>query len=481
MSEILDAISENGKIISKRCRLQYLQQKNLLEKFEIATAFMEDYPLSYKFLALKLGLTKKPICIICGKNVGIDGDRKERKFRKYCGKDCYKKDPNLRNIRKKQWLKIDKIKANEKRKNTLKEKYGFEYNTQRPDIKEKVCISKLPSDILEKLNDYSFMKKLYLDEDLSGIEIGKILNIDYSTVLKYCTKHGFPIKRNYNISSQEKLLKKLLEEKNLVVETNRFDIIPPKEIDLWLPDYNVGIEINGLYWHSDHNKNKRNKYRHKEKADLAKEKNITLLQFFSDELEEKQDIILSMILAKCGVLEKIGARKCILKDLTPAIAKKFFNENHLQGHIRASIYKGLFYKDKLIAAISAGKARYEKQNSLELYRFSVLRNYAVIGGLSKLLKSLDSDIISYADRRYSTGIGYSKIGHIIKITPPNYFYVDKTKTKRFSRQKFQKHKLEKILDNYDSSKSEYWNMIANDYRIIYDCGNLKYFIPKILS
>ena len=37
----------------------------------------------------------------------------------------------------------------------------------------------------------------------------------------------------------------------------------------------------------------------------------------------------------------------------------------------------------------------------------------------------------------------------------------------------QKHKLHKILENYDENKTEYDNMIANNYYRVYDCGNIK--------
>jgi len=43
----------------------------------------------------------------------------------------------------------------------------------------------------------------------------------------------------------------------------------------------------------------------------------------------------------------------------------------------------------------------------------------------------------------------------------------------YSREKFQKHKLEKILTTYDKNLSESENMFKNKYLRIYDAGNLK--------
>ena len=60
-------------------------------------------------------------------------------------------------------------------------------------------------------------------------------------------------------------------------------------------------------------------------------------------------------------------------------------------------------------------------------------------------------------------------------TQPNYYYV-KNKI-RYSRLKFQKHKLKNILENFNSSVTEEENMYNNGYTRIYDCGNLV-FVKK---
>ena len=53
------------------------------------------------------------------------------------------------------------------------------------------------------------------------------------------------------------------------------------------------------------------------------------------------------------------------------------------------------------------------------------------------------------------------------------------KTEHLSGQDFvnrlqaQKHKLPKLLDNFNATKTESQNMIDNHWLKIYDCGNLK--------
>ena len=58
------------------------------------------------------------------------------------------------------------------------------------------------------------------------------------------------------------------------------------EIDVFLPELNIGVEYNGLYWHSD---NFLDKNYHYNKYIKAKEKNIRLIQIWEDEWLSNND------------------------------------------------------------------------------------------------------------------------------------------------------------------------------------------------
>jgi len=102
----------------------------------------------------------------------------------------------------------------------------------------------------------------------------------------------------------------------------------------------------------------------------------------------------------------------------------------------------------------------------------------VVGGASKLFKYFirtynPKSIISYADKRYSNGNIYQKLGfEFSHNSVPNYFYFVNNKMKLYPRIKFQKHKLSRLLKNFDENKSEVENMYVNGYRRIWDCGNM---------
>jgi hypothetical protein len=250
------------------------------------------------------------------------------------------------------------------------------------------------------------------------------------------------------------------------------------EIDVYLPDFNLGIEHDGLYWHSDQLKSKGY---HKEKTEFFKKNfNIDIIHIFQNEWILKSKIVKSIILSKLNKSENIlYARKCIIKEIDNKLYKSFLMNNHIQGYIQAKYKYGLFFNDDLVQVMSFGKSRYNKDYDFENIRSCTKINTQIIGGLSKLLKYFiknenPKSIISYVDLRYFNGNGYIKNNFkIIGQSEPNYFYFHKTSMILESRLRYQKHKLEKILDNFDVGLSEYENMINNDYLRIFDCGNLK--------
>lgn len=89
-----------------------------------------------------------------------------------------------------------------------------------------------------------------------------------------------------------------------------------------------------------------------------------------------------------------------------------------------------------------------------------------------LAKEID---ISYADRRWSSGSLYDaldfKLDHI---SSPNYWYLDKSFSKRIYRYTFAKYKQKKLLKTFDPDLIELENMKANGYSWIWDCGNYVY-------
>ena len=126
--------------------------------------------------------------------------------------------------------------------------------------------------------------------------------------------------------------------------------------------------------------------------------------------------------------------------------------------------------------MSFGKARYNKNYQFELLRYCCLLNTCVIGGASRIFKNFiknhsPESIISYCHRHLFSGKIYKTIGmQFSHYTKPAYWYTHDYDSLH-SRVKFQKHKLEKILPNFDANMTEVDNMKNNGYDRIWDCGN----------
>jgi hypothetical protein len=230
-----------------------------------------------------------------------------------------------------------------------------------------------------------------------------------------------------------------------------------------------------VYWHSE--LAGKDRYYHLNKTEKCEKQGIQLLHIFETDWMFKKEIIKSIIKSKLGLNERIFARKCEITQIPSKTARVFIEENHRQGKDNSKIYWGLIHNEELVSVMSFSVPRYNKKNDWELVRFCNKKGLNVVGGASRLLKGFRREnpgsIVSYADRRYSDGGLYKALGFELKVnSQPNYFYFKKPSFELYSRIKFQKHKLEGILENYDSGMTEWQNMKFNGWNRIWDCGNL---------
>ena len=384
----------------------------------------------------------------------------------------------------------------EKSKDTCLEKYGVDNYSKTDEYKEKVKQTSLEKygvenfnqkhfKNLEDLNEEFFRNTFIKDERFLVEECSLYFNFSYSAAVVYKEKFNITeLNKSSHLRTQQFIYDSINVE-NKIFNDRHLE----KELDIYTPDYNLAIEYDGLMYHSEGNsehnmfKNKDKNY-HLQKTELCLENNIQLLHIFEG---EDLDLWLSMINNKLNLNEKIYARKCIIKELNSQDTIEFLNENHLQGFCRAKINVGLFYNNELVSLMTFSKPRFNKNYEYELIRFCSKRNTSVIGGATKLWKYFvtkynPNSVITYANRRFSNGEIYKTLGFtFLEKTSPNYFYFKPNEFILYSRVMFQKHKLKDILEIYDENLSESENMFNNNYRRIYDCGNLKFIYNKNLN
>lgn len=299
---------------------------------------------------------------------------------------------------------------------------------------------------------------------------------------------GCPICGHHLSKNEDEIYKfivSLIGEEN--VERHNHTILDGKELDIYIPSKHVGIEYNGLRWHSDAFVD--DKSYHLKKLVRSNENGVKLIQIFEDEYLNNKDLILKKIKYILGFsndLTKIDARKCEIKDIDNKTAFTFFNKNHIQGFVSSSVYKGCFYNGKLIAAMSFLK---EGDNKWNLTRYATDNDYICRGCAGKLFNSFikeynPSEIKSFADRRWTTDGHnnlYIKLGFKLdKIEPPNYqYYCPKYYgNKRVHKFNFRKKRLHNKF-GFPMSMTEKEMCEKIDAHKIWDCGLFKYVWKKI--
>jgi len=251
-----------------------------------------------------------------------------------------------------------------------------------------------------------------------------------------------------------------------------------QELDIFIPSKNIGIEYDGLYWHSENvlEYNSKDKHRSFNKKKHFTEQGIRLITIFSDEWETQQDITQSRLSAILGLTKnKIYARKCKLQEISTSEASAFCNENHSMRHGRSNVRLGLYYQDNLVSVMTFSRSNVSRKVvGWELNRFASKLNTIVIGAASKLFNYFvktysPESIISYSDNRWSSGDLYSAIG-FSKVSDgvPNYWYFKPPATQRIHRFTLRK------TTNDNPTLTEVENRKAQGYLRIWDCGSSKW-------
>ena len=268
---------------------------------------------------------------------------------------------------------------------------------------------------------------------------------------------------------------------NIVQNTRK--IIPPKEIDIWVPDKKFGIEYHGLFWHSGGKTNdeEHTKTIHEDKRRLAAKAGIRLFQMFSDEWRDRKDIVKSMIRQRLGcITNKIGARECNVERIESNEGKAFLDRCHMDGSCRASAYFGLRSKDgKLVSVMSVRKPIQKKYGDVrELARFATELNTVCPGAASRLLKYIEtwavnegaSGILSYADLRFGDGLVYESAGFKrVGTTGSQYFYTDGA------------DRLDRFKYRAQSGKTEKQVAEEANVRPVWGCANAIYIKELLVT
>jgi G:T-mismatch repair DNA endonuclease (very short patch repair protein) len=354
---------------------------------------------------------------------------------------------------------LDRSSIKKKTKDTIFDRYGV---TAASRIN-------LPKETLRILDDRDIFRKFVNDKERK--DVLQQLQIAEHTLYLYAKKYdAASLFKRPLVSAFEIEVADFLTQNGIRYEQNNRTIISPKELDFFLPDYDIAIECCGIYWHSELSAGRTSQY-HYEKFKQCKEKNIQLITIFDDEWNDKREIVMSMLRNKLLTNSKLFARNCKIVSLTKSEAEVFINKHHVQGYTSGSVRIGLQHQGSTVAVMTFGKSRFNKKYEWELLRFC--SNAVVVGGAGKLLSYFvgnfkPKNIVSYSDNRWFTGTVYDKLGFTEKSTTVGYFYTDYNK--RYNRLAFQKYKL--VSEGFNAMLSEWEIMQQRKFDRIWDCGQV---------
>ncbi len=504
-------------------------------KYPEFTGFLENkYPniTHIERLYMYIHPSCQPKCETCGGSVKFINFNKG--YRKFCCPGCVSKNSNIKNKKintcrlnygvdnpsysndiliKKQTTMLErygvdntsKLKDNRKKaKQTMLERYGVDNVMKLNSVKEKIKSNNnkkygvdwpLSLDVVKEKSNITYIQKYggrgnasdiirqkmkntcyekYGDLNFSNREKAKQTMLERYGELAY---HHYCIPKDTNI---EIFVQNILDKYNINYIKNNRSVLKGRELDIYIPSHKFAIEINGCHWHSV--KFKPKKY-HFEKFKECLNEDIQLLTIWDDQIVGNPKLIESIILSKLGIYnERIYARKCDVRYVSPGDSLKFLSENHIQGGVNSSVRLGLYYNDELISIMTFGKKRKSlnqkgQDGEWELYRFCNKINTQVIGGASKLLKYFIRNhkptlVESFSSNDISMGNLYKTLSFKKNGESLSYWYVKDYK--RYHRFNFTKKRL--VGMGFDPSKTEQQIMSENRYECIYDSGQTKWIL-----
>lgn len=135
-------------------------------------------------------------------------------------------------------------------------------------------------------------------------------------------------KGNKSIGEQEvsQLVSELVSSEVIL---NSRSVISPYELDMYIPDKNLAIEFNGVYWHTE--AQGKDKSYHYNKWKMCKDAGIDLVTVWEDSWRDNREVVETMLRSKLGVYDVNACDLTVVDVKTFREANDFFSVYHLYG------------------------------------------------------------------------------------------------------------------------------------------------------
>ena len=321
-------------------------------------------------------------------------------------------------------------------KTTNKEKYGTDNPQQNKDIRKKTVITRktLSFELITKSDDFRNFK---FNFDLREFIESK--NQIFSIICNVCNvnfkwkRKKQPIPKcpccNKQLSS---ISKSELELQNFIqsfiptkIETNIKRILDKKfELDIYLKDYNLAIEFNGLYWHSEI-LGRRNKHYHLNKTNECLSKGITLLHIFEDDWIYCKNVIKNKLLKYFGMLGLIKYEKLQIKPISQIEFNNFSIEHDSYLTCVHDIYYGVFGGGNIVGVVGIDGNMISK--IIEISTHSIDNFHKHVFNFFKNLNINFIKLDSASDVLMESRLLFLNLITNKQTTDPTFYYINKNK------------------------------------------------------
>lgn len=258
-------------------------------------------------------------------------------------------------------------------------------------------------------------------------------------------------------STPENEIADFLEQFNFKVKRNDRTVLKGLELDFYIPEKNIAVEFNGLYWHTE-SRGKGDKY-HYNKWLKCKEQGVQLIQIWEDDWNRNPEKIKNIINERVGGSTRIDITIQI-KSSTAKEVYEFIEDSNIQINTDSE-YVGVYDMEdnKLIVLYAISKevdAPYGEIQVTPYYGNKIYDYFAET--ISYIEKTYEPRSIAlFSDNSLGDNLIYLKYGFCVdKEIEPEYKYViNKERKNKNYITKTQLAKLNNIERIWDAGKTRW--------------------------
>jgi hypothetical protein len=293
---------------------------------------------------------------------------------------------------------------------------------------------------LEKLSDFDYLETICQNSTYYKLSENYFNKMPTMSIFRHLKRIGFdPGFKNNNSSIGELEIGDYVSFLGFDIIRCDRNCLQGFELDIYIPNQNLAIEFNGLYYHhSDENK-------HSDKMLAAQNKNILLLNFYEDEWYNSQDKVKSIINYHLKISNNLKIEH--ITTIDENTAKSFYEENYIKSYF-PSVHYAAFSNNKIIALLSV------TENGVVNYVTKL--NCNPIDGLQIMINHIKqhySKLYAILDLRFNN-VDYQSCGKFISYIKSKFEWTNPSKLIRLPQS-----------SQVDETYLKIWNCGYNLYEI----------------